>query len=121
MQDFIWILINIIPVFYKEGCMVKHIVMWKLKDFAEGAGKEENARRIKEVLEALREKIPEVMHIEVGIDFNRSESAYDIVLYSEFESMDDLERYQEHAEHLKVAEFIQNVREDRVVVDYTVE
>jgi hypothetical protein len=98
--------------------MVKHIVLWKLRDFAEGNNKEENARRMKEVLEALGDKIPEIQHIEVGIDFNRSESAYDVALYSEFATHNDLEKYHEHAEHLKVAEFIQNVREERVVVDY---
>ena len=46
--------------------MIKHIVLWKLKATAEGAGKEENAAIIKRELEALKEKIPQIRHIEVG-------------------------------------------------------
>ena len=37
--------------------MIKHIVMWKLKDFAEGGSKLENAKKIKDMLEALKDKI----------------------------------------------------------------
>jgi hypothetical protein len=39
--------------------MIKHIVMWRLKEFAEGAAKAENALRMKEILETLPVKIPE--------------------------------------------------------------
>ena len=47
--------------------MVKHIVMFKLKDFAEGANKKENALKIKSSLEGLKSKIKEVKYIEVGL------------------------------------------------------
>jgi hypothetical protein len=100
--------------------MIKHIVMWRLSAFAEGADKAKNAARMKELLEALPAKIPEIGKLEVGIDISGSESAYDVVLCSEFESAGALERYQEHDDHLKAAEFIQKVREDRAAVDYEV-
>ena len=100
--------------------MIKHIVMWRLKAFAEGADKATNAARMKEVLDALPAKIPEIGRLEVGLDVSGSESAYDVVLYSEFDSVSSLERYQEHDDHLKAAEFIQKVREDRAAVDYEV-
>ena len=38
--------------------MIKHIVMWKLKEFAEGAGKAANAAIIKQRLEALARQHP---------------------------------------------------------------
>jgi len=98
--------------------MIKHIVMWKLKAFAEGEDKAENAIRMKEILEALPAKIPEIKRFEVGIDVSGSESAYDVVLYAEFDSVNALESYQENDDHLKAAEFIQKVREDRAAVDY---
>jgi len=44
-----------------------------------------------------------------------------VVLYSEFRSQKDLEAYQRHPEHIRVAEFIEKVREERRVVDYTLE
>ncbi|QCX33041.1 Dabb family protein [Caloramator sp. E03] len=99
--------------------MVKHVVAWKLKDEAEGNNKEKNAKIIKENLERLKDVIKEIKHIEVGININTSNAAFDLVLYSEFENIEDLEKYQNHPEHVKVAEFIAKVREDRIVVDYT--
>ncbi len=38
--------------------MLKHVVMWKLKDEAEGADRATNARRVKAALESLRGRIP---------------------------------------------------------------
>ncbi len=100
--------------------MVKHIVCFKLKDEAEGAPKLENARRIKRDLEALAARVPGVVRLEVGINFVKDPMAYDIALYSEFESGDALRQYATHPEHLKIVEFIGKVRESRVVVDYEV-
>ena len=100
--------------------MLKHIVMWKLKDFVEGTGKKENARRMKSELEGLRNKIKEIKSIEVGLNINDSADSYDAVLYSEFASQEDLNAYQNHPAHVKAAEFIGKVRLDRKVVDYEV-
>ena len=92
--------------------MIKHIVMWKLKDEAEGNSKAENAQIIKNSLEDLKEKINEIVHIEVGIDVNKSEQAYDVVLYSTFNS------YQKNPDHVKAGSFVKKVASSRVVVDY---
>ncbi len=100
--------------------MIKHIVMWRLKDFAHGRSKEENAKELKNSLESLKEKIREIKYIEVGIDVNRSDAAFDVVLYSEFDSLEDLEAYQKHPEHVKVAGFVSEIRSERAVVDYEV-
>ncbi len=101
--------------------MIKHIVMWQLKEVAECGDRLQNARKMKHDLEALKTKIPQIRHIEVGLNSIPSDASYDVALYSEFDSMNDLEIYQKHPEHLKVAEFVAKVRERRVVVDYTVE
>ncbi len=101
--------------------MIKHIVLWKLKNSAEGAGKDENAKKMKTALEALKAKIPQVRRIEAGINMIPSDAAYDVALYSEFASEKDLDAYQKHPEHLKVADFIGKIRESRVVVDYKTE
>jgi hypothetical protein len=98
--------------------MLKHIVLFKLKAKAEGATKNENAKRIKRDLEALKGKIPQIRHLEVGINSIISEAAYDVALYSEFANEADLNTYSRHPEHLQVAEFMRKVREGRVVVDY---
>lgn len=100
--------------------MIKHIVMWKLKEVAECGDRIQNARKMKHDLEALKSKIPQIKNIEVGLNSLPSEGSYDVVLYSEFESEKDLDAYQKHPEHLKVAEFIGTVKERRAVVDYTI-
>ena len=79
--------------------MIKHIVMWKLKDEALGATAAENAKRLKERLEALKGVVDGVIELEVGINTNPSEAAFDVVLYSVFETMDALEAYRTHPEH----------------------
>jgi len=100
--------------------MIKHIVMWRLKDEALGASKEENAHRLKETLLALKDMIEELKAVEVGLNFNLSPAAFDVVLYSEFENREGLEAYQNHPQHVKVAEFVGEIRTDRAVVDYEV-
>jgi tRNA(His) 5'-end guanylyltransferase len=100
--------------------MIKHIVFWNLKDYAAGASKAENALKIKAQLEGLNGKIKEIKFLEVGINNNDNPAAYDIALYSEFATKEDLDIYQRHPEHLKAGELVGKVRTDRRVVDYEV-
>lgn len=100
--------------------MVKHIVFWKLKAEAHGRSAAENARAIKEKLEALRGRIPGLLTIEVGLDFSRTDASCDLALYSEFESRAALDAYQAHPEHKAVMPFIAEARSDRILVDYEV-
>ena len=100
--------------------MIKHIVMWKLHDEAEGFTKRENAERIKKELESLKEKIEQIRHLEAGINRNSSPAAFDVVLYSEFDDWDSLEIYQKHPAHEQFKEFLTPLRSDRVVVDYEI-
>lgn len=94
--------------------------MWKLKGEAEGRTKEENAKVMKAILEDLKSKIDVIQHLEVGINFTKSDAAFDVALYSEFKSREDLEKYINHPEHKRVVEFINKVREERYIVDYEI-
>ena len=98
--------------------MIKHVVMWKLLENAEGVNREENARRIKESLEGLNGKIKEIRRLVVGINSGKDQSAWDVVLISEFDSYADLEAYANHPLHKEAGAFIQKVRDQRAVVDY---
>jgi heme-degrading monooxygenase HmoA len=93
--------------------MLTHIVCFKLKD-----GSPEQARALRDKLAAMEGKIPELLHIEVGIDVVRSERSYDVVLVTKFRSLEDLRAYQAHPEHLKVLEYINTVKESTISVDY---
>lgn len=96
--------------------MIVHIVMFKFKD----ENKSANIEVVKEKLNGLLCKIDELKSIEVGVDFNQSERAFDLSLYSTFESKEDLKAYAIHEEHLKVVALIKEVTSESKVVDYEV-
>jgi len=97
--------------------MIVHIVMFKFKE----QNKALNMARVQKKLEDLEESIDVLKSMEVGINFNESERAMDMSLYSTFETQRDLKTYQEHPEHLKVVELIREVTEESRVVDYILE
>lgn len=98
--------------------MIKHIVMWKFKDEAEGLTRKENLVKVKTALEALPEKIDFIRHIEVNINVNNNGKNYDAVLISEFDSLDDVLKYRDHPEHKKISSYVALVKESRSCVDY---
>lgn len=98
--------------------MLKHVVMWKLKETAEGKTKAENAQFMKEHLEALWGVVPELKSVEVGINVKESDMAYDAVLIAEFENEAALAAYKIHPEHVKISSYCKKIRESRVAVDF---
>lgn len=100
--------------------MIKHIVMWTLKDEALGADKAANAKKMKQQLEALSGLVPVLRSIEVGIDVFAASPACDVILYSVFDTRADLDTYQAHPEHQKVVGFVKQVAASRSVVDYEI-
>ena len=98
--------------------MLVHIVMWKFKDFAEGADKQTNAKIMKEKLEALQGVVPQLKYAEVGVDFKQTQMSYDAVLISHFDSEEDLAAYKVHPAHVEISNFCKKIRESRTVVDY---
>ncbi|MDH4275019.1 MAG: Dabb family protein [Gammaproteobacteria bacterium] len=100
--------------------MIKHIVMWRLKDTALGNDKATNAQIIKQKLEALNGQIAGLLKLEVGIDFSVGEGSADLVLYSEFASRQALDDYQAHPLHKAVVPLVAEMREERRVVDYEI-
>ncbi|REL37624.1 Dabb family protein [Rhodohalobacter sp. SW132] len=99
--------------------MIRHIVMWKLKDEAEGAPKEKNAQKLKLILEGLRTNIDEIKAVEVGIQTNPdAEEALDVVLICDFETLLDFQMYTRNPHHQKAVNFIESVAEKRYFVDY---
>ena len=94
--------------------MIVHIVMFDFKE----ENKAENIAKTKVMLEALVEKIEPLPSMEVGIDFNGSERAMDLLLISTFETKEGLSEYATHPAHLEVVVFIKEVTVLSKVVDY---
>jgi hypothetical protein len=100
--------------------MLKHIVMWKLKENAEGADKATNAAKLKEMLDACANIVPGILKFELALAHPALEATYDVVLYSEFASKSALDEYQEHPQHVALKPFIGAIREARQCMDYEV-
>jgi len=99
--------------------MVKHIVCWNLYEKAKGKTQQQNAMEIKEKLLGLKNKIPQIQTIEVGINSDKANpDNYNVVLITEFKNFEDLEFYQKHPAHQEFVEFVTPLRSDKVAVDY---
>lgn len=98
--------------------MIKHIVMWKLKDQAEGADRATNMAKVKALLESCRGLVAGMGAFEVGLATPGLEATYDVVLYSEFDSPAALAAYQDHPHHAAMKPFIGAVRSERQCMDY---
>lgn len=105
--------------------MIRHVVMWKLKEEAEGASKKKNAEKMKLILEGLKINIDEIKSVEVGINMTEEDeeagTAYDVVLISDFETELDYTMYTRNAHHKKALSFINSVIKERHFVDYKVD
>jgi hypothetical protein len=88
--------------------------MFKFRD----ENKEANIDEVKKRLNALVSLIPTLKSMEVGINFTESERAFDLSLYSTFDSKEALQEYALHPEHLKVVNLIKEVTIESKVVDY---
>ncbi len=101
--------------------MIRHIVMFKFKEEAEGKNKKENVLATKAMLEALPAKIPQILAstVEIGAEGANPENA-DLILISDFESFETLNQYIVHPDHKAVGAFMRPLRESRAAIDFTV-
>lgn len=99
--------------------MIRHICMFEFLEEAEGRSRAENVAITKAMLEALPSKIDWIRASEVHL---KSENApagnWDLVLISDFDSFEDLERYRVHPDHVAVGTFMRPVRSARACVDF---
>ena len=99
--------------------MVKHIVLFKLKDEVPETDKLVVMNKFKEAIEALPAKICVISKIEVGLNMNPGES-WHIALYSEFDNLDDVKFYATHPDHVAAGKIIAEAKESRSCVDYEI-
>ena len=98
--------------------MIHHVVTFQL------AAEDESTRRrhadeIAARLESLIDTVPGIVSIEVHFDLGLVASHWPVVLVSQFESVESLERYQMHPRHHEVIAWMNHgIVSDRTVVDY---
>ncbi len=84
--------------------MVKHIILWQLKDELSAEEKTEVKKKIKAGLEGLVGKVPGLTEVHVNVDNILESSNCDVMLDSTLESPEALKVYATHPEHVKVAD-----------------
>ena len=100
--------------------MVKHIILWQLKDELSDSEKISVKNEIKEGLEGLKGKIPGLIDIKVNIEGLGSSNA-DLMLDSSFEDEESLKGYAVHPSHVAVADGkVRPFTKSRVCMDYEV-
>lgn len=96
--------------------MIKHLVMWNLKDRAAGGDKAANIAIMKERLEGLMGKIEGLRFLQVGPGV--TDNGWDVCLYSEFDDLEALKFYRNHPLHLDVQKFVHEVICERASCDF---
>ena len=100
--------------------IVKHVILWQLKDELSAEEKSAVKAGIKEGLESLSGKIPGLVDIHVNIDALPSSNA-DLMLDTTFESAEALKGYSTHPAHVAVANSkVRPYYKNRVCLDYEV-
>ncbi|WP_236896872.1 Dabb family protein [Clostridium beijerinckii] len=79
----------------------------------------DSIKKTQEVLLSMREKIDVLIDIQAEINIRPSESNYDIILITKFASLEDLDKYLIHPNHLEVAKFIGSVLDTQASVCYS--
>ncbi len=98
--------------------MIRHIVMFKLKEFSSD---EERNQAVEDVLLNFRSligEIPQIRTYEVEADIVHGDSSFDIVVNSLFDSLEDLKAYQAHPAHQYAVQQNRQWSAQKVVVDY---
>ena len=83
--------------------MVKHVIVWTLKEELSAEEKVTVKRGIKEGLEGLKGRVPGIVEIKVHTEGLASSNA-DLMLDSTFEDEEALKGYAVHPDHVAVAE-----------------
>lgn len=101
----------------------KHIVMWRFKESHNGKSALENARWMKEHLEGLVGRVPELLSAEVGISPSLEQEAaaapeYHACLVSTFADPEALARYKVNPLHKEISAYCKAARESRVAFDW---
>ena len=100
--------------------MVKHVILWQLKDELSAEEKNNVKKGIKEGLEGLAGKIPGLLEIKVQIDGLASSNA-DVMLDSSFTDEEALKEYAVQPDHVAVADGkVRPYTKTRACLDYEV-
>lgn len=97
--------------------MIKHVVMFRMKEGLDALIRQEAMNRFKESIENLPSIIPCIRRVFVGFNVNPNEK-WDICLESEFGNLEDVSAYSQHPSHRAAAQALMQYVSERCCVDY---
>jgi pyruvate/oxaloacetate carboxyltransferase len=100
--------------------MMRHIVLFKLKEFNSNADKKLASEKVLRQLETLPIKIDLIRKFEAATDVRKLEWSYDIVLVMDFDNMTDLNAYTTHPAHQEFVAFNKDYSVAKVCIDYEI-
>lgn len=101
--------------------MIRHVVMFKFLPEADGHTAKENAERTAAMLNNLQGKIPTLKASQVYLGADGADSTNcDLILISDFDSLEALQEYIVHPLHKEVGVFMRPLRESRSCVDFEI-
>jgi hypothetical protein len=100
--------------------MIRHIVMWTLKEQAEGQDKSANLRQAQDLLLSCANLVPGVRAFEVAAATAGMDCTNDLVLHMLVDDAQVLANYQNHPDHVAIKPFMKAVVLERRCMDFTV-
>lgn len=97
--------------------MIKRVVMWRIEGVAEEE-KRSIAQKIKARIETLPALVGQIRSYHVGLNINTTASACDLVLVSDYDSVQDLAAYTDSPAHQEVVQFLRSFNLQHWTVDY---
>jgi len=98
--------------------MIRHIVLFKIKDFSSESERKEAVQNVLDTFRALIGQIPQIRQFRVEPDCVCGPASYDVILDSVFDHTDDLKAYQAHPAHLEAVILNRQWTDHKVVADY---
>jgi hypothetical protein len=97
---------------------LRHIVMWTLKEEAEGQTKAQNMLKAREVLMSYASLVPGIELFEVGLKTDGLDCTCDVILNSVFKDEAALTTYQNHPDHIAIKPFMKAIVAQRQCMDF---
>lgn len=100
--------------------MVKHVVMWKMKDFAEGNDMGTNIDIAVERIDEVAKQFPAMKSITHHKCLFQGNQYWDFIEIMEFDSVESLKDWAEFPPHKELHDWVEKIRIERAVVDYEI-
>jgi hypothetical protein len=95
-----------------------HIVMWTLKEEAQGQSKAQNMQKAREVIMSCSSLVPGIEHFEVDLKTDGLDCTCDVILNSVFKDEAALSAYQNHPDHMAIKPFMKAIVAQRQCMDF---